>query len=137
MIKNILKQLWNQRRSNFWIALEIALVFVFLWFILNFIFKQYEAFNRPMGFNIEDVYEVKINNLPASAANYVKQEEFGTTSNEDLLTLLSRLRRVEGIEAVAPTSLQRLQWYSYVCIYSWNGYDSKGGNVSCCNSGIF
>lgn len=40
MIKNILKQLWNQRRSNFWIALEIALVFVFLWFILNFIFKQ-------------------------------------------------------------------------------------------------
>ncbi|RGN49121.1 MULTISPECIES: ABC transporter permease [unclassified Bacteroides] len=107
MIKNILKQLWNQRRSNFWIALEIALVFVFLWFILNFIFKQYEAFNRPMGFNIEDVYEVKINNLPASAANYVKQEEFGTTSNEDLLTLLSRLRRVEGIEAVAPTSCSR------------------------------
>lgn len=107
MIKNILKQLWNQRRSNVWIALEIVLVFVFLWFIINFMIKQYEEFNRPMGFNIEDVYQVRIHNLPATATNYVKQEELGTTLNEDLLTLLSRLRRMEGIEAVAPTSCSK------------------------------
>lgn len=104
MIKNILKQLWNQRRMNFWIALEIMLVFVFLGIIVNYMFKYYDAFNRPMGFDIENVYQLEINKLPSEAVDYIEQEKLETTLKEDMQTLVNRLRMVDGIEAVSVSS---------------------------------
>ncbi|MCD8044044.1 MAG: ABC transporter permease [Tannerellaceae bacterium] len=38
MIKSIVKQILNRRKSNFWVSLEILLVFCFLWYIVDYFF---------------------------------------------------------------------------------------------------
>ena len=42
MIKSILTQIWNQRRSNSWLFAELLIVFVLLWrsvfYVLLFLF---------------------------------------------------------------------------------------------------
>ena len=35
MIKTIFKQIWNQRKMNLWIFLELLAVSVFLWLVLD------------------------------------------------------------------------------------------------------
>ena len=36
MIKHILKLIWNQRKSNSWLLGELLLVFVCLWYIVDY-----------------------------------------------------------------------------------------------------
>lgn len=104
MIKNILKQLWNQRKANSLIATELFLTFIFLWIIADQIFLQYEKYNRPMGFNIDNTYLIRIDELPSSARDYISQKQSGSTRKEDWINIFSRIRRVEGVEEVAASS---------------------------------
>lgn len=104
MIKNILKQLWNQRKVNGWIATELFLVSIFLWIIADRMAFQYEVFNRPMGFDIEDTYRMYLDELATSATGYVSPEETGSSTEEDLQTIVSRIRKIEGVEAVSLSS---------------------------------
>lgn len=107
MIRNIFKQLWSQRQSNGWIAAELLLVSVFLWVIVDKAVETYDAFHRPMGFDIENTYLIYLNNLPTEAEGYVSPEQSGATTLDDLVALLARLRKVEGVEAVSSSSCAR------------------------------
>lgn len=107
MIKNILKQLWNQRKGNGWIATELFLVSIFLWIIADQMFLRLEDFNRPMGFNIDNTYLIKIDELPSLSKDYVSSEKSGSTRKEDLITIFSRIRKIKGVEELSASSCAR------------------------------
>lgn len=132
MIKNICKQLWNQRKANVWIATELFLVSIFLWIIADQILYQYNRFNRPMGFDIEDTYTIWLNQLNSSVEGYISPEESGSNSLDDLLTILSRLRKVEGVEEVAANSCAR----PYSSCNAQIMFMSKHGNDTITHSAI-
>ena len=115
MIENIFKQLYNEKRTNVWIATEMAIVSILLWFIIEGLVEQYNKFHRPMGFNIENVYIITIDFLSPSAAGYISDQEKKTTTTVDFFTLLCRLRKVEGVDAVSVTS----------CATPYSGCNSK------------
>jgi len=100
MIKHILKQIWTQRLSNSWLWIELFLVSIFLWFIVDYIYVALNVYNTPTGFNIEHTYEVDLDQLLPGSDNYVSPEKKKSTIGEDLLTITNRIRNYPGIEAV-------------------------------------
>ena len=64
MINHILKQIWNQRKSNGWLFGELLLVAVCLWYIVDFLLVTLYAFNAPMGFDIDHTSSVHVKKVP-------------------------------------------------------------------------
>ena len=58
MYKMILKQLWNERKGNLFIWLEMLVVSIFLWYAADALFVMYKLYSRSLGFNIEHTYHV-------------------------------------------------------------------------------
>ena len=52
MIKQIFKIIWNQRRSNGWIWMELLVVFVALWYLVDMFVVQFYSYSRPLGYDI-------------------------------------------------------------------------------------
>ena len=51
MIKQIFKMIWNQRRLNGWIWMELLVVFVALWYLVDMFVVQLYSYTRPMGYH--------------------------------------------------------------------------------------
>lgn len=64
MIKSILTQIWNQRRSNSWLFAELLIVFVLLWYCLDMLYAFAYAERQPKGYDLEHVYKVRISTNP-------------------------------------------------------------------------
>lgn len=105
MIKHILKLIWNQRRANVWLFLEILLVTAILWVMLDALLVDTYTYHQPTGFDIENVYEVKLakRNLSTDSTQ---------SDGESLLRLAENLRQMPGVTDVA---LMRS-----ACPYLWN-----------------
>ena len=50
MYKMILKQLWNERKGNLFIWLEMLVVSIFLWYAADALFVMYRLYSQPLGF---------------------------------------------------------------------------------------
>lgn len=130
MMKNILKQLWNQRKVNGWIATELLLVSIFLWVITDRMVYQYDNFTRPLGFEIEDTYQMYLDELSSTAPRFVEQTD--EKNIEDLQTILSRIRKVDGVEALSASSCAM----PYCRCNSSRMFMSVHGNDSIVKSGM-
>ena len=69
MIRTILHQLWNQRRQNGWIFLELLVVSFFLWTVIDpiYVLTANRAIDR--GYNPEGLYVVNIGMYDATKGN--------------------------------------------------------------------
>lgn len=101
MIRHIIKLIWNQRKQNAWLWAELALVSVFLWFIVDYLYVIGLTCTSPMGFDISHTYRVVINELSPKSLGYVPDDQKERTNGQDLLTVLDRVRAYPGVEAVS------------------------------------
>lgn len=60
MIKHILKLLWNKRKNNAMMVLEIMLSFIVLFSVLTFVINNYIKYKSPLGFDTVDIYAAHI-----------------------------------------------------------------------------
>lgn len=60
MLHQIIKIIKAERRSNFWIWIEMFIVCSLLWFVTDYALTSLRAWIRPMNFNIEHVYRLTI-----------------------------------------------------------------------------
>lgn len=60
MIKHIFKLIWNNRRNNVLILLEIFLAFLVLFAVLSYVTYNVRMFSEPMGFNTEDKWIINL-----------------------------------------------------------------------------
>ena len=100
MEKKIFTQIRNEWRSNFFLALELLVVFVVLWYIVDWCCTTARVYFAPMGFDTEHCYNLTVNRLTPNSALY----EDGHTAEDDmdaLLEIAERLRHRPGVEAVA------------------------------------
>ena len=56
MIKTILKQIWNQRKMNLWIFLELLAVSLFLWLVLDPVYVLNVNKQTARGYESEGRY---------------------------------------------------------------------------------
>ncbi len=56
MIHHLLKLLWKQRRQNAWIVAELFLVFILLWYIMDYFTTIGYANSVDSAYDIKDTY---------------------------------------------------------------------------------
>lgn len=101
MIKLMLKQIWNEKKSNIWLWVELLVVFVALWFIIDWTYVHIYTYFQPKGFDIENTYQLVFNELTPKSPSYVPAENKTTTDGEDFLAVTERLRHHPDIEYVS------------------------------------
>ena len=70
MIRTILHQLWNQRRQNGWIFLELLVVSFFLWTVIDPIYVLLANRAIDRGYNPEGLYVVNIGMYDETNGNF-------------------------------------------------------------------
>lgn len=99
MKRKLLKQIANEWRNNIWLALELLIVSVVLWYIADLMFCKLAVYYKPLGFEYEHCYEIQFSNLNSKSPDYVDYES-QEDRNKDFETLLKRLENRPEVEAV-------------------------------------
>lgn len=97
-------QLWNERKGNVLIFLELVVVSVFLWYAADALYVQYRSFARPLGFDISNVYYVQLSTIPSLSADYDTSAVHSIHGGGDFLTAYDRLAHHPQVEAVCYTA---------------------------------
>lgn len=97
----LLRQIWNERRSNGWLWAELLLVFVVLWYVVDWTYTVARTYYAPIGFDITDTYYLELGLKNEKSNTYIPRDQKTTTVGQDILELMNRLRRLPEVEAVS------------------------------------
>ena len=97
MQKKLFTQIRNEWRGNLWLALELLVVSVVLWYIIDMLYCSLATYNEPRGFDTGHCYLIEMGVLTDKSTDY----KTGTDWHDDILTLAERLRHRPEVEAVS------------------------------------
>ena len=100
MEKKLLKQMKNEWRSNLWLAMELLVVSVVMWYIIDLLYCRIATYLEPRGFNIEHCYLVQMEVLTPKSADYQPYNDTHKLCDE-VRELADRLRHRPEVEAVS------------------------------------
>jgi len=60
MFRHLVKLIWNKKKQNFLLTLEIFVSFIVLFTVFSLIVYNYDNYKRPMGFTYQNVWVVKM-----------------------------------------------------------------------------
>lgn len=127
MIKHIFKQIWTQRGKNGWIILELFIVFVILWYIVDFFSVMFITSRIPVGTEIENVHRVVIATLKEDNPNYIAYGKGSEEPGRNFLRIVDQLKSHPKIESVCIG-----QWfYPYCTSNSSSRYNRDSLGVHC------
>jgi len=78
MIKHLFKLVWNRKRSNLLIMLEIFLSFIVMFAVITLGVYYADNYNQPLGFSYENVWNINID-MKAGTDDVWSQEMVNTT----------------------------------------------------------
>ena len=99
-MRTIFRQLRNEWRGNFFLALELLVVFVVLWYIVDWCCVTARVYFAPMGFDTNHCYCLMLNRLTPNSSLY-EADRTPENDMDDMLEIAERLRHRPGVEEVA------------------------------------
>ena len=115
MTKKLLIQIKNEWLSNLWLALELLVVSVVMWYVVDYLYTRAATYLEPRGFNIEHCYLIELGELTPKSPDYTPDKS-GDDTHADIAELVERLRRRPEVEAVSLSQNS----------YPYNGSNSSG-----------
>ena len=115
MTKKLLTQIKNEWLSNLWLALELLVVSVVMWYVVDYLYTRAATYLEPRGFNIEHCYLIELGELTPKSPEYMPDKSRDDT-HADIAELVERLRRRPEVEAVSLSQNS----------YPYNGSNSSG-----------
>ncbi len=100
MLKMIFIQLWNRKRNNLWILVELLLVFCLVWYMVDYFFVLGYNESLPMSRDISHTWQVNVKELPENHPDYKPAESDSAALEANYARVLDRLRNFDGVEAV-------------------------------------
>lgn len=100
MIKNIFTQLWNRRKANSWIFVELMMVFCLLWYITDYFFVLEYNKSIPSCRDLRHTWQVQIAQLPVEHPDYQPAESDSTALRANFDRVLDRIRQYKDVEAM-------------------------------------
>lgn len=100
MNQKLFKQIKNEWRSNLWLCLELLVVSVVMWYIVDYLYVQYRVYTEPLGFDISHCYQISINNITDQSPEHIDNPT-DEQRGEWIIEMQERLRRRPEIEYVA------------------------------------
>ena len=115
MTKKLLTQIKNEWLANLWLALELLVVSVVMWYVVDYLYTRAATYLEPRGFNIEHCYLIELGELTPKSPDYTPDKSRDDT-HADIAELVERLRRRPEVEAVSLSQNS----------YPYNGSNSSG-----------
>ncbi len=100
MIKHLIKIVWNRKRANFLIAVEIFFSFLVLFAVMVQAVYYTDNYRKPLGFSYDNVWNVGID-MKQNSDDYHSPEQVETVRQ-----LYLALREFEEVEAAAGAHTQ-------------------------------
>ncbi len=100
MNKKLFTQIRNEWRSNLWLALELLVVSVVMWYIIDLLYCRLATYMEPRGFDTEHCYLIDMGVLTDKSPDYTPYSDTHKQSDE-VRELVERLRRRPEVEAVS------------------------------------
>lgn len=98
MIKMILKNLWNRRRQNAWLFIELILVTVLTWIMTDSVVVSVADRAMPLGYDADRLVIVNVASLPATSAGYQAEYDSVDANRAAVETMVQHLRGLDGVE---------------------------------------
>ena len=111
MNQKLFTQIRNEWRINLWLCIELLVVSVLVWYIVDYMYVSYKVHSEPLGFDVEHCYLIDYGSFKEGDPLYVERSAEELT--DDMFKLADRLRMRPEVEAVA---------------YSNNAYPYNGSN---------
>lgn len=86
----------TQWRNNVWLVVELMIISVVMWFIVDLLTVMIRPMLEPDGFDIENCYKISF-----TRSGELKEGEPEMSEADERRELIRRLRRYPGVEAVA------------------------------------
>ena len=80
MNKKLFTQIKNEWRGNTWLAIELLVVSVVMWFITDMLYVRIATYLEPRGFDISHCYLIEMSMLNEKSPDYV---EYGKGDGSD------------------------------------------------------
>lgn len=100
MWKSILKQMWNRKRNNTWIAVELLLVFCLSWYIVDYLFVLTYNYNIPNYRNVENTLQINLSEFNVNHPEYKPEANEPEILEANYSRILQIIRNYPGIESV-------------------------------------
>ncbi len=110
MVKKLVTQIYNERGSNFGLLLELLVVSVVLWYVVDNLYCRYVTYTQPMGINIEHCYSISLGELKPEANGYVTYTQKDEERHADVWNLLNRISHRPEVEAAAVASFNSVPY---------------------------
>ncbi len=126
MIKHLLKIIWSQRKINSWIFAELIVVICAVWWMTDQFYVDTQTYYSPMGYDISNSWRFKLDLFGSGAAEYVSEENYTSSSGEDLTKLQQQIKQHPAVEDVC------ISFYSapYSFGNSWTGIEPVDGDTT-------
>ena len=96
--------MWNERKANVLIFLELLVVFICLLYASDYLYVKYKEYKQPLGFDISHVYKVWLGVVPQNSADYDTTSVHTTNGMDDFFTIIDRLEKDSRVESVGYTT---------------------------------
>jgi hypothetical protein len=101
MLKSIISQIWNRKRSNTWIAIELLLVFCLVWYMVDYFFVLNYNYNLPNHRDISHTWEITLGEYPPQHAKFKAEENLPEAKLANYNRILRQLEDYPGVEALS------------------------------------
>ncbi|MFN7930232.1 MAG: FtsX-like permease family protein [Blastocatellia bacterium] len=116
MLRHLCKLVWNRKRINFLITLEIFISFLVVFGVIVFAVYYVDNYRHPLGFTYQNVWNVQVG-IQQKADNSDRQQNLNTA--RQVLATLKEFSEIESAAAVMLTPYSRGNWQS--------GYTTSNG----------
>jgi putative ABC transport system permease protein len=104
MIRHLWKLIWNRRKSNLFILLEIFVSFLVVFLVIVTGLKYLHNYTKPLGFSYRDIWSVYVV-TPESAKELMDTKLDTADVRERMERMLQRLEELPEIEGASATIL--------------------------------
>lgn len=116
MNKHLLRQIFNQWRSNIWLVVELLIVSVVLWYIIDSLYVTYKKVNLPFPQNIEHCYLIETDVIDSTSPYFKPGADYDNIKN--ISSLLDHIKHRKEVEAACMV---------YNGMYPFSGFSTYNG----------
>lgn len=111
MLNHAIKVIWNRRRANLLVVIEIAAAFVVTFVLAAIAMDLWTNYRRPLGFDYENVWQVSVNQKDAGGFAFLglsTDDVSGTVA--DVSSVLDSLPRTVTVEPIMVPPFMGIRW---------------------------
>ena len=127
MTRHLLRLIWNRKRQNFLLTLEIFFSFLTLFGVVLFAMQYANNARQPLGFTIDRVWSITVDRKESAEDPAVKARHRETY--RQLLTALRELPQIEVRRGGVHRPVRQLQLGRLPCAWSAGGKSSTASTA--------